>query len=215
LCRGVPQPQHPAPSVLQGRVACFPCALAHAWEQRLGPVCPGVACAAVGWRFWCARVLRVPAVGPACAGLSASQGPPPPTVSEQAMLRTLAQHLWPSGPGSVGLKARVAASVGLLVGAKVLTIQVCPVCACCPSFSCLKRCTRRLVSGCGCALSVVQRVLWACVFVSPCAARTPGPFPVQGHCGHFVSGGSAHNSHRPVGHPAGAGGGMCVPCFPR
>jgi hypothetical protein len=48
----------------------------------------------------------------------------PPSVSERAMLGTLAQHLWPSGPDSSGLKTRVVASVGLLLASKVLTIQV-------------------------------------------------------------------------------------------
>ena len=44
-----------------------------------------------------------------------------PTSSE--MLRTLGSYLWPSGPESFGLKARVVASVGLLVGGKLVNIQ--------------------------------------------------------------------------------------------
>lgn len=45
-------------------------------------------------------------------------------VSEWEMLRGLSKHIWPSGSDSFGHKARVVSAVGLLVGAKIVTIQV-------------------------------------------------------------------------------------------
>ena len=70
------------------------------------------------------------AVGGAVAGkpspvsAASSPSPSPDSVTERQMLQTVGHHLWPAGPGHVGLKTRVVASVGLLVGSKLMTIEV-------------------------------------------------------------------------------------------
>ncbi len=61
---------------------------------------------------------------PTAAGSSAVTDKASSVVTDKQMVQTLEQHLWPAGPGHRDLKARVVASVGLLVGAKLLTIQV-------------------------------------------------------------------------------------------
>jgi hypothetical protein len=47
-----------------------------------------------------------------------------PKVTEMEMIKSLGPHVWPPGPGTLGHKTRVVTSIGLLVGAKLVTIQV-------------------------------------------------------------------------------------------
>lgn len=52
------------------------------------------------------------------------QAPAAPKITEADMIRSLGQHVWPSGPDTFGHKARVVSSLGLLLGSKLVTIQV-------------------------------------------------------------------------------------------
>jgi len=56
-----------------------------------------------------------------------NQQPKKPTKKPTEILKVLGRHIWPNkatDPEAARLKARVVSALGLLVGAKILTIQV-------------------------------------------------------------------------------------------
>jgi hypothetical protein len=141
--RGSPLPRPPGLRAmgLRGFASVDPQHVQHPHQQQ-GPAASGTHGQAT------AAAVAHP-IGRHAAAPPTPQAPPSPlpppahTITDRAMLATLAQHLWPSGPDSGGLKARVAASLALLLASKLLTIQVrakacarapaCPRAHCCGS----------------------------------------------------------------------------------
>lgn len=82
-------------------------------------------CLAHGLTFRGHRALPKPCyLGVAPAVRCLSSAPTPRKITNLYILREMKQYIWPAGPGSFRVKARVVASLGLLLGAKLVSIQV-------------------------------------------------------------------------------------------